>query len=112
MSNTPSARRASLERTDSLTAAPGSDASQANTTTVVRADVVGSPAPQGTLHPLLQAQLRELRLRTGSSTPDLPMLLQIVSAHYDAIDDERRGIVQSMRLMADEARALAHEARE
>ncbi len=40
------------------------------------------------------------------------MLLRMVSAHYEAIDEERRGIVQSMRLMADEARAMAHEARE
>ena len=40
------------------------------------------------------------------------MLLRLVSGHYEAIDEERRGIVQSMRLMADEARALAHEARE
>lgn len=40
------------------------------------------------------------------------MLLRLVSSHYDAIDEERRGIVQSMRLMADEARALANEARE
>ena len=40
------------------------------------------------------------------------MLLRLVSAHYEAIDEERRGIVQSMRLMADEARAMAHEARE
>ena len=39
------------------------------------------------------------------------MLLRLVSAHYATIDEERRGIVQSMRLMADEAAVLAHEAR-
>ena len=39
-------------------------------------------------------------------------MLRLISAHYDSIDQERRGIVQSMRLMADEARAMAHEARE
>jgi diguanylate cyclase (GGDEF)-like protein/PAS domain S-box-containing protein len=36
----------------------------------------------------------------------------LISAHYETIDQERRGIVQSMRLMADEARAMAHEVRE
>ena len=51
-------------------------------------------------------------MRTGSASPDLAILLQLVSAQYRTVDDERRGIVQSMRLMADEARALAHEARE
>src|SRR4029077_4273232 len=69
------------------------------------------------LHPQLHAQLKEVRLRMGSAasdstSPELAMLLHLVSAQYQAMDDERRGIVQSMRLMADEARALAHEARE
>src|SRR6185437_7821848 len=53
------------------------------TTTLVRADP-GSAGESGTQwHPRLHAHLRE-----------------------------RRRIVESMRLMADEARALAHEARE
>ena len=39
------------------------------------------------------------------------MLLRLVSAHYETIDEERRGIVQSMRLMADEARAAQSTAR-
>src|SRR4029077_16076335 len=69
------------------------------------------------LHPQLHAQLKEVRLRMGSAasdstSPELAMLLHLVSAQYQAMDEERRGIVQSMRLMADEARALAHEARE
>ena len=76
------------------------------------------------LHALLRAQLKEARRQSHSSDPDLAsvpdlasapdlnILLQLLSAHYDAIDQERRGIVQSMRLMADEARAMAHEARE
>src|SRR5439155_19468304 len=64
------------------------------------------------LHPQLRAQLKEVRLRSQSPTPDLAILLRLVSGHYQAVDEERRGIVQSMRLMADEARALAHEARE
>ena len=39
-------------------------------------------------------------------------LLEIVSAHYDRIDAERRGIVRSMQLMSDEAQALTREIRE
>lgn len=80
-------------------------------TTVVRIDTlaVGEDGPD--LHPHLRAQLRELRARSGSPIIDLSALLRMVSAHYQAVDDERRGIVQSMRLMADEARAMAHEAR-
>jgi len=64
------------------------------------------------LHAYLRAQLREVRLRSGSENVDLGILLRLISSHYDLIDQERRGIVQSMRLMADEARAMAHEARE
>src|SRR5579862_7782363 len=88
------------------------DANPGGTTTLVRADgsLCGEDSPD--LHPHLRTQLKELRLRTESAAPDLAMLLRLVSAHYEAIDEERRGIVQSMRLMADEARALAHEARE
>lgn len=110
MSNSPSARRAALEGSDSQP--EGSEESvPTNATTVVRADLRTS-ALENTLHPQLQAQLRELRLRAGNAALDLNSLLQLVSAHYETVDDERRGIVQSMRLMADEARALAHEARE
>ena len=43
-------------------------------------------------------------------TPEVRALLKLVSEHYEAVDEERRGIVKSMRLMADEARALAREA--
>src|SRR5215472_4348041 len=81
-------------------------------TTVVRGE--GSAWSEDTpeLHTHLRAQLKEARLRSGAATPDLGVLLRLISAHYDGIDEERRGIVQSMRLMADEARAMAHEARE
>ncbi len=82
------------------------------TTTLVRADARPVPENQGELHPQLKAQLRELRLRTGSADPDVPMLLRLINEHYQTIERERRGIVESMRLMADEAQALAHEARE
>ncbi len=37
---------------------------------------------------------------------------RLINDHYHTIDIERRGTVESMRLMADEARALAREARE
>ena len=73
-------------------------------------DPTGEDSPE--LHALLRAQLKEARQRGSSTKPDLGILLRLLSAHYDAIDQERRGIVQSMRLMADEARAMAHEARE
>src|SRR6185437_7378055 len=92
------------------------------TTTLVRADQRAGVEDDSNLHPQLQAQLKEVRLRIGAPTAvpagtqptgaELAMLLQLVSAQYQAVEDERRGIVQSMRLMADEARALAHEARE
>ncbi|HEY8508268.1 MAG TPA: PAS domain-containing protein, partial [Steroidobacteraceae bacterium] len=106
MSNHPKVR-ALLDSTDSSLTRPAADAAGSATTTVVR----GSEDAAG-LHPVLRAQLRELRLRTGSDVPDLNLLLRLVSDHYQSIDDERRGIVQSMRLMADEARALAREAHE
>ena len=103
-----------MSKPQTLRTRPGSppDAAQGATTTLVRAD----PRPQGEgaaeLHPHLRAQLRELQLRTGSATPDVEMLLRVINDHYLTIDGERRGIVESMRLMADEARALALEAHE
>src|SRR5256885_14482660 len=92
--------------------ADSAEANPGGTTTLVRADdsLCGEDSPD--LHPQLRTQLKELRLRTETPTPDLAMLLRLVSAHYETIDEERRGIVQSMRLMADEARALARAARE
>jgi diguanylate cyclase (GGDEF)-like protein/PAS domain S-box-containing protein len=87
-------------------AAPGA------TTTVVRADPRPQPDSHPELHPQLRAQLRELQLRTGNAIPDVAMLLRLINQHYQTMDAERRGIVESMRLMADEARALANEAHE
>src|SRR5450755_4880245 len=40
------------------------------------------------------------------------VLLKQVSAHYDRLDAERRGVVRSMQLMSDEAQALTREIRE
>jgi len=62
------------------------------------------------LNHLLERQLSDARGRGGEV--DLPELLKIVSAHYDRIDTERRGIVRSMQLMSDEAQALTREIRE
>ncbi len=109
MSNLPSARRAA-ERSDGST----EDVPEHGTThatTVVRADPEDRGAGADSLHPLLQAQLKELRLRTGAVVPDVQMLLRLVSGQYQSMDEERRGIVRSMQLMADEARALARDPR-
>jgi diguanylate cyclase (GGDEF)-like protein/PAS domain S-box-containing protein len=92
------------------TLAESQEAIPGQTTTLVRADP--RPDDHKDLHPALSAQLKELQLRTGSATPDLGMLLKLINDHYHTAERERRGIVESMRLMADEARALAHEARE
>src|SRR5215472_6762051 len=80
------------------------------TTTLVRADARPHAEGHPELHPHLRDQLRELQLRTGNAVPDVPMLLRLINDHYHTIDNERRGIAESMRLMADEARALALEA--
>jgi diguanylate cyclase (GGDEF)-like protein/PAS domain S-box-containing protein len=88
------------------------DAGSGGTTTLVRADEAACGEDSPELHAQLRVQLKEARLRSNAATPDMGVLLRLISAHYDSIDQERRGIVQSMRLMADEARAMAHEARE
>src|SRR6266849_5199605 len=80
------------------------------TTTFVRADPRSPAETPPDLHPTLRAQLRELQRRTGNATPDLAMLLRLINDHYQTLEGERRGVVESMRLMADEARSLAHEA--
>ncbi|MBV8852171.1 MAG: PAS domain S-box protein, partial [Sinobacteraceae bacterium] len=88
---------------------------QADATTQVGdavAPVAGASGGNLRLHHQLQTQLKELHLQSEAMAPEWRGLLRAVSAHYTAIDDERRGIVQSMRLMADEARALANEAHE
>jgi len=81
-------------------------------TTLVRVDLTATLAGMSALHPLLLAQLRELKLRCGSDTPDVVALLRLISSHYSSVDEERRGVVRTMQLMAEEARALALEAQE
>ncbi len=62
------------------------------------------------MHPLLNKQLDEAREDDGP--PDLRKLLLAVSAAYAEWDDERRGVVRSMKLLADETTAAAREVRE
>ena len=60
---------------------------------------------------LLERQIGEAR-RHGGGELELDALLAAVSAHYDRVEAERRGIVRSMQLMSDEAQALTREIRE
>ncbi len=57
------------------------------------------------LHARLREQLEQSRLGNGGEL-DLARLLSLISDHYQQIDDERRGIVRSMQLIADEARSF------
>jgi diguanylate cyclase (GGDEF)-like protein/PAS domain S-box-containing protein len=66
--------------------------------------------PADSLNHVLERQIAEARGRGGDL--DVATLLKIISAHYDRIDAERRGIVRSMQLMSDEAQALTREIRE
>ena len=66
--------------------------------------------PADHLNSLLERQIADVRGRGGEL--DLEALLKTVSAHYDRIDGERRGIVRSMQLMSDEAQAMTREIRE
>ncbi|HEY2144956.1 MAG TPA: PAS domain S-box protein, partial [Steroidobacteraceae bacterium] len=68
-----------------------------------------APAADG-LNNLLERQIAESRARGGEL--DLDRLLKTVSAYYDRLDTERRGVVRSMQLMSDEAHALTREIRE
>jgi diguanylate cyclase (GGDEF)-like protein/PAS domain S-box-containing protein len=76
------------------------------------ANAVRSDSPQTVegLNPLLERHMVEAQTRGGEL--DLGALLSRVSAHYDRIEAERRGVVRSMQLMSDEAQALTREIRE
>ena len=77
----------------------------------IAAAIRSEPAPPAdSLNHLLERQIAESRGRGGA--PDVDRLLRIISAHYDRIDAERRGVVRSMQLMSDEAQALTREIRE
>jgi diguanylate cyclase (GGDEF)-like protein/PAS domain S-box-containing protein len=62
------------------------------------------------LHPLLKQQFDDARQEGGRL--DLRSLLQAISAAYAEWDDERRGVVRSMKLLADETSAFTREVRE
>ena len=62
------------------------------------------------LHPLLKQQFEECRQEDGPL--DLRRLLQAISDAYTEWDDERRGVVRSMKLLADETSAFTREVRE
>src|SRR5216110_953042 len=61
------------------------------------------------LHPLLQSQLRELRARVAGSRVSAHELLEMLSHHYDAIDEERRDMLRSVQISSDEARSFGAE---
>jgi len=69
-----------------------------------------SPSAGEGFNKLLEQQLADARDERGAL--DLESLLRRVSAHYDRVDAERRGVVRSMQLMSDEAQALTREIRE
>jgi diguanylate cyclase (GGDEF)-like protein/PAS domain S-box-containing protein len=62
------------------------------------------------LHPLLKQQFGDSRNEGGSL--DLRKLLQLISSAYEEWDEERKGVVRSMRLLADETSAFTREVRE
>ena len=62
------------------------------------------------LHPLLKQQFDDARQQDGQL--DLRKLLHAISAAYAEWDEERRGVVRSMRLLADETTAFTREVRE
>ena len=67
-------------------------------------------SPAELLNPLLERQIADSPGPGGA--PDYERLLRAISAHYDRLDAERRGVVRSMQIMSDEAQALTRELRE
>ncbi len=109
--NTPQTALTPLEMPVGMPAEESASSTTA-TTTLVRAEPGLAPPPTDDLHPQVRAIVKEAALRTGLEVPDYGLLLKLVSVQFEAMDSERRGIVQSMRLMADEASELAYRARE
>ena len=62
------------------------------------------------LHPLLKQQFDDCRQADGQL--DLRRLLRAISTAYTEWDEERRGVVRSMKLLADETSAFTREVRE
>src|ERR1700733_14723893 len=65
----------------------------------------GAVSANPDLHPRLLEQLQQVRL-VSAGEPGLSQLLPLISAYYEQLHDERRGIVRSMQLIADEARSF------
>jgi diguanylate cyclase (GGDEF)-like protein/PAS domain S-box-containing protein len=60
------------------------------------------------LHPRLRAQLDALGLgRSPHPAAAMSALLPVISTQYEQIDEERRGVVRSMQMLAEEARCFA-----
>jgi diguanylate cyclase (GGDEF)-like protein/PAS domain S-box-containing protein len=60
------------------------------------------------LHPRLRAQLDALGLgRSPNPVAAMSALLPVISTQYEQIDEERRGVVRSMQMLAEEARSFA-----
>jgi diguanylate cyclase (GGDEF)-like protein/PAS domain S-box-containing protein len=60
------------------------------------------------LHPRLRAQLDALGLgRAPNPAAAMSALLPVISTQYEQIDEERRGVVRSMQMLAEEARCFA-----
>ena len=62
------------------------------------------------LHPLLRQHFEQSRDDSGQF--DLRRLLGLISTAYGEWDEERKGVVRSMRLLADETNAFTREVRE
>jgi diguanylate cyclase (GGDEF)-like protein/PAS domain S-box-containing protein len=93
---------------------PGDEASEsaareAGGTLASAARVGLSDSSMGRLHPLLQTQLRELRARVTGGRVSAHELLEMLSRHYDTVDEERRAMVRSLQLVSDDARSLGVE---
>jgi diguanylate cyclase (GGDEF)-like protein/PAS domain S-box-containing protein len=106
MSNPPAAGRTAVEPLG------GSTLDHLEPTAALAPALVPELLEYEALHPQLRAQLQELQLNGMTLGPELKALLRLISRHYATIDEERRGSVRAMQLMADEARALAREAEE
>jgi diguanylate cyclase (GGDEF)-like protein/PAS domain S-box-containing protein len=60
------------------------------------------------LHPRLRAQLAALGLgRSPNPAAAMGALLPVISTQYEQMDEERRGVVRSMQMLAEEARCFA-----
>jgi diguanylate cyclase (GGDEF)-like protein/PAS domain S-box-containing protein len=68
----------------------------------------GTFAASASLHPRLRAQLEALGSgRMLNPAAAISVLLPVISAQYEQMDEERRGVVRSMQMLAAEARDYA-----